>query len=101
VSPPSWFDGRELRSLLTMRAYPGFEPPDFAGVMAIAVVSDIVMLARGGVAGPARTARHLWRMCTARRNYFRPWIIFEAVTLPGGSNCKVFSSFERLISRTL
>ena len=37
----------------------------FAVVMTIAAVSDIAMFVRRGVAGPARTARHLWRMCAA------------------------------------
>jgi uncharacterized membrane protein len=37
----------------------------FAFVMTIAALSDIAMFVRGGVSGRARTARHLWRMCTA------------------------------------
>ena len=37
----------------------------FAGLCALGAVSDISMILRGGVSGPARTARHLWRLCLA------------------------------------
>lgn len=37
----------------------------FAGVGTIAALSDLKVLWRGGIAGPARLARHIWRMCTA------------------------------------
>ncbi len=36
-----------------------------ASLCALAAVSDISTILRGGVSGPARTARHLWRMCLA------------------------------------
>ncbi len=35
----------------------------FTGIIAIAVVSDAIVLINGGITGPARIARHLWRMC--------------------------------------
>lgn len=45
---------------------PGFETIyAFAVIAALAAVSDLRMIARGGLAGPPRTARHLWRMCAA------------------------------------
>lgn len=37
----------------------------FGSMAALAVVLDISVLARGGVAGPQRIGRHLWRMCLA------------------------------------
>lgn len=37
----------------------------FAVVAAVAAVSDVGVILRGGLAGAARTARHLWRMSTA------------------------------------
>ena len=37
----------------------------FLFVVAIAAVSDFRMILRGGIAGAARIARHLWRMCFA------------------------------------
>jgi hypothetical protein len=37
----------------------------FAGFTAIAAVSDLRVIRRGGVSGGARIARHLWRMCAA------------------------------------
>jgi hypothetical protein len=41
-------------------------PYFFLGTVAVfATVGDIRMLARGGVAGTKRLARHLWRMCFA------------------------------------
>jgi hypothetical protein len=45
------------------------QPPQafyvFTLVGSIAAVSDLKVLLKGGIAGPARIARHLWRMCTA------------------------------------
>jgi hypothetical protein len=37
----------------------------FGAVGAMAAVGDVRMIARGGLIGKARIARHLWRMCTA------------------------------------
>jgi hypothetical protein len=37
----------------------------FAGVALFAAALDVRMIARGGVAGAQRIARHLWRMCFA------------------------------------
>lgn len=37
----------------------------FGAIAALAVACDLGMIRRGGVAGPARTARHLWRMSLA------------------------------------
>lgn len=37
----------------------------FGLVAALAVVCDVRLIRRGGIAGPARIARHLWRMTTA------------------------------------
>jgi hypothetical protein len=37
----------------------------FASVLLLAVALDARMIARGGLAGVARTTRHLWRMCLA------------------------------------
>ena len=37
----------------------------FAAVAALAAAADLNVLLRRGVSGPARIARHLWRMCTA------------------------------------
>jgi hypothetical protein len=34
-------------------------------IVALAAAMDVRVIARGGIAGPQRTARHLWRMCTA------------------------------------
>lgn len=45
--------------------------PGFAGVYAFAVIaamaalSDVRVIGRGGLSGRPRTARHLWRMCAA------------------------------------
>jgi hypothetical protein len=35
----------------------------FTTVTLIAAISDLRVVLRGGIAGPARIARHLWRMC--------------------------------------
>jgi hypothetical protein len=37
----------------------------FGSVAALAMVGDIRVLVRGGISGPPRIARHLWRMCFA------------------------------------
>lgn len=37
----------------------------FVAIVSLAVVGDIRVLRRGGVSGPPRIARHLWRMCGA------------------------------------
>jgi hypothetical protein len=37
----------------------------FAAIAALGAATDISVIARGGVAGAQRIARHLWRMCTA------------------------------------
>jgi tetratricopeptide (TPR) repeat protein len=37
----------------------------FSAVAFLAAAGDVRMLARGGISGPPRIARHLWRMCTA------------------------------------
>jgi uncharacterized membrane protein len=37
----------------------------FGAVAAIAVASDLRVVRQGGLAGPKRIARHLWRMCAA------------------------------------
>lgn len=37
----------------------------FGGVAVLAAALDVRMIARGGVRGPSRLARHLWRMCMA------------------------------------
>ena len=37
----------------------------FAGLAAFVAMLDLSMILRGGVAGPRRLARHVWRMCTA------------------------------------
>jgi hypothetical protein len=34
-------------------------------IVALAAAMDVRVIARGGIEGPQRTARHLWRMCTA------------------------------------
>jgi uncharacterized membrane protein len=36
-----------------------------AGLCALAAGTDLVVVLKGGVSGPARTLRHLWRMCLA------------------------------------
>ena len=36
-----------------------------AGLCALAAASDISVILRGGVSGPARIARHVWRICLA------------------------------------
>lgn len=47
----------------------GKTPPQaffvFAILGSIAAVGDIRVILRGGISGPARIARHLWRMCAA------------------------------------
>ncbi len=47
----------------------GNAPPQaffvFAILGSIAAIGDIRMIVRGGISGPARIARHLWRMCAA------------------------------------
>jgi hypothetical protein len=35
----------------------------FTGVIAIAAITDVRVMVKGGVAGAERIARHLWRMC--------------------------------------
>jgi hypothetical protein len=45
--------------------YPPWPYFFMGSVAAIAVAGDIRMLARGGVSGTQRIARHLWRMCFA------------------------------------
>lgn len=37
----------------------------FAGLASLLATGDIWMMARGGIAGKQRIARHLWRMCLA------------------------------------
>jgi hypothetical protein len=37
----------------------------FGCLSSLSAASDVRMLIRGGVSGPARIARHLWRMCAA------------------------------------
>jgi uncharacterized membrane protein len=37
----------------------------FATVATLGAISDLIVVRRGGVAGPARLARHLWRLSTA------------------------------------
>ncbi|MDQ3126676.1 MAG: hypothetical protein M3Q74_13860 [Pseudomonadota bacterium] len=37
----------------------------FAAIGGFAVLCDVRVLRRGGVSGPSRIARHLWRMCAA------------------------------------
>ena len=37
----------------------------FAAIAAIAAISDLRMIRRGGIAGAPRIARHVWRMCVA------------------------------------
>ena len=46
----------------------GYPPPlyfIFGGVALMATSLDVRMIAHGGLAGAARTTRHLWRMCVA------------------------------------
>lgn len=45
--------------------YPVFVPLMFGAIAAIAAFGDWRTLRAGGVAGPARINRHLWRMCAA------------------------------------
>jgi uncharacterized membrane protein len=45
--------------------YPVFVPMIFGMIAAIAAFGDWRTLRAGGVAGPARINRHLWRMCAA------------------------------------
>ena len=37
----------------------------FGGLAAFAALMDLRVIRRGGIVGPARTSRHLWRMCLA------------------------------------
>lgn len=37
----------------------------FGAICTLAAACDLSMIRRGGLAGPARTARHLWRMCAS------------------------------------
>lgn len=37
----------------------------FMALALLAAIGDLRMISQGGVAGPARLARHLWRMCAA------------------------------------
>lgn len=37
----------------------------FGSIVALATAADVRLIRRGGIAGSARTVRHLWRMCTA------------------------------------
>lgn len=37
----------------------------FTGVTALGAICDLIVIRRGGVSGPSRIARHLWRMCAA------------------------------------
>lgn len=44
----------------------GYPPPPYlimGSVAALAALMDLKVLAMGGITGPARIARHLWRMC--------------------------------------
>jgi hypothetical protein len=45
--------------------YPALMYFIFGGVLLFATALDAKMIARGGLTGPARTTRHLWRMCLA------------------------------------
>ena len=47
----------------------------FAALCALAAAADISMILRRGVSGPARIARHLWRLCLA---WLLAWISFTA-----------------------
>lgn len=44
---------------------PAFPHYFFAGLALLAAAGDVVMIARPGVSGKNRIARHLWRMCFA------------------------------------
>jgi len=54
--------GRETGSLNGAPAVVYFT---FGAIAALAAVSDVRMIRRGGVTGTPRLIRHLWRMCTA------------------------------------
>ena len=55
------------------------QPPQagliIASLCGLAAMSDISMILRGGVSGPARIARHLWRLCLA---FLVAWLSFTA-----------------------
>jgi uncharacterized membrane protein len=59
----AWIGGRMPKGLLDG------EPSQLgyvvAGLAVLAAVSDLRVLRAGGVSGPSRLARHLWRMCLA------------------------------------
>jgi hypothetical protein len=79
-----WFDRAALALVLAIGAvdaalfvvaqglphhtFAGVPPPAFVViglVVALAAAMDLRVIVRGGLQGPQRLARHLWRMCTA------------------------------------
>jgi uncharacterized membrane protein len=59
----AWIGGRMPKGLLD--GEPSQLGYVFAIIALLAAASDFSMIHRGGLAGPPRVARHLWRMCLA------------------------------------
>ena len=60
----NWLSGiKKISSGLSKDGVPAGMNLFLGSVMLLAAAGDVRMLLRGGVAGTARIARHLWRMC--------------------------------------
>ena len=66
---------RGMSDPATLNGQPWQAGAIFAGLCALGAASDISMILRGGVSGPARIARHLWRLCLA---FLVAWLSFTA-----------------------
>lgn len=54
----------------------------FASILLFATLADVRMVRAGGISGAARTARHLWRMCTAMLVATMSFFIGQAQVFP-------------------
>jgi hypothetical protein len=74
-------------SLRPTHALDGYRPTlyfVFAGVTLLATLGDVRTIARGGLAGAARTTRHLWRMCVAMFIATGSFFLGQAKLFPPG-----------------
>ena len=68
-----------------MQMFQGIPAPAYfaqALVAALATALDVRVLLRGGVAGPGRLARHLWRMCVACFEATSAFFIGQQMIMP-------------------
>lgn len=68
-----------------------------SGAMALAAAADISVVLRGGLAGAARIARHLWRMCFGLFIAVGSFAAQGAKVLPPGAGLQVLLASMALI----